>query len=459
MNAGVQRVVRNVVNHAPHVGAELGLECHGLAFDCLSGFRTVDRIVPPSAAGPRLAQGVSLRCQLKANLKEWLVAARLHDVYRRSKNALSRAKYAALFPARLALRAGIRWRPGDVLLLLDGSWDPGLPWGELAAARRRGAVIGLVLHDLIPIRFPELVSRDTARLFGEWWSNVRHSADFVIGVSRSAVADIDAVDRWRSAGKAPTPLRTGSFRNGAGLEGALSGGRPRPALEDIFGGADRVPTYLMVGVVALRKNHALALDAFEQLWAAGSEVTLVFAGSYGWDSPATANRIRQHPQLGRRLFWFEDLCDHELDYAYRHAVGLVTTSLAEGFNLPIVEALSRGCPVLASDIAVHREVAGDYAAFFPADDPRALTRLILQHHKLGALPGVKPAAQFHWPNWKESCRELFERVLELAPGAPDNGPPTMTLTPIAPTTHHLHDGEANSLARSIHADVGCVEQA
>ncbi len=434
MNAGVQRVVRNIVNNAPGVGAEWGLECRGLAFDCLTGFRTVDQIASPSAAQARSPQsGVSLPHRLKAKLKEWIVAAQLLDGYRRAKNALYRAKYRSLFPARMASRAGIRLGRGDVLLLLDGSWDPGLPWGELAAARRRGAVIGLVLHDLIPIRYPGLVARDTQRLFDEWWNKVRPAVDFVIGVSRSVVADIDAVDRSRAAGKTLPPLRNGSFRNGAGLEGAGSGGAPRPEIEAAFVGPTRGPSYLMVGVVALRKNHSLALDAYEQLWAAGADINLVIAGKYGWDAPAMAERIRNHPQLGRRLFWFEDLCDHELDYSYRHAAGLITTSLAEGFNLPIVEALSRGCPVIASDISVHREVGGDFAAFFPADDAAALARLISQHQKQGALPGVQGPAEFRWPDWTESCRELLERVLELAAGELATASSRITLTPIAPS--------------------------
>jgi O-antigen biosynthesis alpha-1,2-rhamnosyltransferase len=368
--------------------------------------------------------------KLKAKLKEWLVAFHLLDAYRRIKNALYRAQYLALFPMRLASRTNIRWRPGDVLLLPDGSWDPGLPWREIAAARRHGAVVGLVLHDLIPLRFPDLVAPDTHRLFARWWKKVRHAADFAIGVSQSVVDDIDVVDRSRSGGRVPALLRAGTFRNGAGLEGIVSGESVRDEIAAAFKEARRGKTYLMVGVVARRKNHALALDALERLWAAGADMHLVIAGKYGWDCPETAERIRRHPQYGRKLFWFENVSDHELDHCYRHAAALITTSQAEGFNLPIVEALSRGCPVLASDLAVHREVGGAYAAFFQAGDGAALAALISRHQERGTLPGVKSSADFHWPDWTESCRELLERVLELAPRAAP--PARITLTPIAP---------------------------
>lgn len=58
-----------------------------------------------------------------------------------------------------------------------------------------------------------------------------------------------------------------------------------------------------------------------------------------------------------------DLC-----YAYNGARAFITPSLAEGFNLPVVEALACGCEVLAADTAIHREVGGDAALYFNPDD-------------------------------------------------------------------------------------------
>ncbi len=168
-------------------------------------------------------------------------------------------------------------------------------------------------------------------------------------------------------------------------------------------------TYLMVGMISPRKNHSLAIDAFDRLWSAGADVRLAIAGNYGWDCADLMDRIRRHPQFGRKLLWFKDVSDVELDYCYRHAAGLITASFAEGFNLPIVEALSKGCPVLASDLPVHREVGGGYAAYFPSGDAAALAELISEHRRLGILNGIVSPESFRWPDWTESCRDLLNR--------------------------------------------------
>jgi alpha-1,2-rhamnosyltransferase len=174
----------------------------------------------------------------------------------------------------------------------------------------------------------------------------------------------------------------------------------------------------MVGMISPRKNHALAIDAFDRLWSAGVDVRLAIAGNYGWDCTDLMDRIRSHPQFGQKLFWFKDVCDSELDYCYRHAAGLVTASFAEGFNLPIVEALSKGCPVLASDLPVHREVGGAHATYFHSGDAAGLADLISEHRRRATLVGVASPEGFDWPDWTESCRDLLRQIIVLASARP-----------------------------------------
>jgi len=394
------------------VGPQLGMACQGVAFSLHSGFVAIDHLGPPCVTSSPLADSGTFGRKLRSKLKEWLVAANFVDRARALRHLLSRARYRAMLPVRRRSRQGVRFEPGDVLLLIDSSWDAGFPWDDVREAQAQGALVGLVVYDLIPMQFPQVVGQPTHVLYGKWWDKARVVADFIIGISNSVLDDIDAVDRARRPAGAPrATLRSASFKLGAELDCALREGVIREELKTAIAAKN---TYLMVGMISPRKNHALAIDAFERLWSRGVDVRLAIVGNYGWDCADLIDRLRRHPQFGHKLFWFKDVGDSELDYCYRHAAALVTASFAEGFNLPIVEALSKRCPVLASDLPVHREVGGHFAAYFHSGDAPALADLIAEHRRCGLLPGVKSSDGFHWPDWTESCHNLLLCVQELS---------------------------------------------
>ena len=83
-------------------------------------------------------------------------------------------------------------------------------------------------------------------------------------------------------------------------------------------------------------------------------------------------RISTHAELGNRLFWWSDASDAELAFLYSKAAGLVFPSFVEGFGLPLIEALARGVPVLASDIPIFREIGTGHTRFFDPEDPASL---------------------------------------------------------------------------------------
>ncbi len=74
---------------------------------------------------------------------------------------------------------------------------------------------------------------------------------------------------------------------------------------------------LMVGTLEPRKGHADAVSAFEKLWDEGSTLQLIICGKEGWVLDDLSTRIRQHPEFGKRLFWFEGASDHTLRKLYQ----------------------------------------------------------------------------------------------------------------------------------------------
>jgi len=414
LNTGIQRVVRNLVNQAPQAGGALGLDGTGTWFDPFRGFQPVSQLTPPQSqknSNTRSGGGVQLAREVLGRLG-------CLDLSRRAIFELRQYQQATLRHWRDWSRQEIDWQPGDVLLLADQTFAWAFPWRDLDRLRRRGGRVGLVIYDMIPLLYPQfyetetLLSRDR---WLRWWQRVREEVDFGITISRAVIDDVRRVDALVPPRSRGADLPLSSFVLGADLDG-LAARQPGPApdwLETVFGG-NGGPTGLMVGTISPRKNHSFTLDACEQVWRSGGEARLAIVGGVGWDSEGLVQRIRQHPELGRRLFWLERVGDQDLAHCYRRAAALVTPSQAEGFNLPIVEALHQGCPVWASDLPVHREVGGTYARYFPLGSVEGLVDLWRR-----AAAGDNPRPRdFHWPNWNQSCQSLLQNVVDMVARLP-----------------------------------------
>jgi glycosyltransferase involved in cell wall biosynthesis len=127
------------------------------------------------------------------------------------------------------------------------------------------------------------------------------------------------------------------------------------------------PYLLAVGTIEPRKDHASIVAAFERLRTRRPELSLVVVGASGWLPAKTA------PPLARPgVVECGHVSDAELDALYRHAEVVVNASVYEGFGLTVLEALTRGCAVVASRIPAHVELVGDGARLFPPGDVSAL---------------------------------------------------------------------------------------
>lgn len=110
---------------------------------------------------------------------------------------------------------------------------------------------------------------------------------------------------------------------------------------------------------------------------------------------------------------FNDLGDDELSFVYSKARALLFASYAEGFGLPIVEALQHGLQVFASDIPIHREIGQKYCSFFSIDDPDSLRGQILSLEHDGVFNGSPPDSFSHI-SWQESSLSLFTKAVAIS---------------------------------------------
>jgi len=177
---------------------------------------------------------------------------------------------------------------------------------------------------------------------------------------------------------------------------------------DEFG---RRPTFLAVGTIEPRKGQAQIINAFELLWKQGGEANFVIVGKQGWMVEQLIQQIHGHAELGRRLFWLEGISDDYLGKVYGASTCLIAASEGEGFGLPLIEAAHHRLPIIARDIPVFREVAGDHAFYFKGLEPQALTDAVrqwLELYKQGKAPrsGNMPRL-----TWKQSAEQLLKIVL------------------------------------------------
>jgi glycosyltransferase involved in cell wall biosynthesis len=415
-NTGIQRAVRNIVNRTESVSRCLEVVCQPLIWGAL-GWQPIESLGLELAPETDQAS-LDIRLHRKARSLAALLPSPFGRIFfdyrvkRLLRSAVSLVSTCPLVSRYRASGNGVQFQPGDVLFLLDSTWHINI-WPGVSVAKEQGARVGIMLYDLVPAVMPEMCVPEMVASFDGWVRQAVSHADFFVCISE-AVAEQSRrhlEDRFSELRKRKMPF--GSIRLGAELDTVNSAAVIRPALKEVFDYTGRPRPYLCVGTIEPRKNHRYLLDAFDLAWTQGAQARLCIVGRKGWKCAQVLERLQKHPQLGRRLFVFNDLSDAELQYCYRNAATVILPSIAEGFGLPVVEALTLGCRAWLSDIPVFREVGGEYCLYFDLRSPQSLAELIMRDER-GLLEGpVRPLSEFHWPDWQESCRELLQKILEL----------------------------------------------
>ena len=235
-----------------------------------------------------------------------------------------------------------------------------VPFNFLPAFRCRKIV---TIHDLSFLHVPEAhAPLERARLVILTRFAARR-ADHVLTVSEFAMADI--IDRY-------------------GVDASRITVTPNAVDRDVFrplGDAAReivrrlgldAEYFLFVGELQPRKNARVLVEAYARLRARGRrDHHLVLAGRLGWSSGKLFRLVRDR-ELDGFVHHVGEMGPDGLAGLYSAATALVVPSLYESFGLPVLEAMSCGCPVVSSNAAALPEVCGGAALQFDPRDPDAL---------------------------------------------------------------------------------------
>ena len=172
--------------------------------------------------------------------------------------------------------------------------------------------------------------------------------------------------------------------------------------------------FAIVGTIEPRKGHEELLRVFDLLWDEGETAAIVFIGKIGWEVDGLIKRIRKNKMFGKRLFWLNNCSDEFLLEIYKEASGLLVSSLAEGYSLPIVESQNFGMPVFARDIPVFREIGYVYKniTFYKGGEPKDVARQFLEWKSSLNRRNCGEKKDSKTICWKKATKELQKIIID-----------------------------------------------
>lgn len=412
--------------------------------ECIDIAQAVSHTLPILKPVKQLLIDVSVICQndLKTGIQRVVRALiaeliqvppdgyRVEPVYLTDSGGIWHYRYANSWTSNeLGIPSGwisdepIDYFSGDLMLVADFTGNLVVEAeraGVFERFKNDGISLYFLIYDLLPIQMPEnfpLSSFD----FNEWLNTVGRVADGAMCIS-STVAEELRLWVQATSPKRLLPMRVSWFHLGADVENSMpTTGMPKHA-EKKLAMIQARPSFLMVGTIEPRKGYLQTLEAFTQLWLDGVDINLVVVGNEGWKSlpdkerrtiPQIVKMLNNHPELGKRLFWIKDASDEFLEKVYDVSTCLIASSEGEGFGLPLIEAAQHKLPIIARDIPVFREVAGEHGFYFDGLSPGVLAEAIKQWLKLHAKGKHRKSDNMPWLTWEESAQQLLSRILPV----------------------------------------------
>lgn len=256
----------------------------------------------------------------------------------------------------------------------------------IAAVRNiSNAHIGVMIHDTIPLDFPQYQRPETMDRFRGFLSRATQNADVLICVSentRQAISrHISVFPHCIVAHLGIDPLHPGLAPTGPW----------------------NAPYFISIGTIEPRKNHALLLD----IWPEIPDAHLIICGNRGWGNHNVFATLDEKPE---RIHEVGNLGDEEMLGLLKGSLGLLFPSHAEGFGLPPVEAAALGVTVLSNDLAVLREILNDIPVYLPVLDRykwiTEIKRRVLAYH---AETPARPTL-YAPPGWEAHFKQVLMHI-------------------------------------------------
>lgn len=268
---------------------------------------------------------------------------------------------------------------------------------KIARRRQRDERLAVFIHDTIPCDFPEYARPGGAQSHEARLRNCLAIADGIIVNSAATASSLR-----RFAGEQP------EFRPLVAPLGIDLPGLAAPTAEDLA-----APYFLCIGTIEPRKNHILLLHIWRQLAENAGAATpprLVIVGRRGWENENVIDLLDRSPGLVGLVHEEGRVGDARMATLLAGARAVLMPSFAEGFGLPVAEALAAGVPVIASDVPALRETGGAVPEYLDPTDGPAWRTAILDYAQEGSTRRARQVARMvNWraPTWDDHLARVL----------------------------------------------------
>ncbi|KUO51803.1 MAG: hypothetical protein APF82_09685 [Sphingomonadales bacterium BRH_c42] len=252
-----------------------------------------------------------------------------------------------------------------------------------------------LVHDLIPITHPQFCREGEDERHRR---RMRTVLDTASGVVANSAHTLDTLREFAVAEERMLPPTTVAWPG-------------TPALPSVPPQPDGEPTFVILGTIEGRKNHALLLAVWRQLLSGEGIATkprLLIVGRRGWQADDVFAEL-DSGAFGDSIVELGPLDDNRLADVLSRSRALLFPSIAEGYGIPLVEALAAKVPVIANDLPVFREIGQGVPELLPADDLAAWQDAICDYAKDQSphrLAQVSRLEGFRVPGWPEHFAQI-----------------------------------------------------
>ena len=172
-----------------------------------------------------------------------------------------------------------------------------------------------------------------------------------------------------------------------------------------------VPYFLMLSTIEPRKNHWILLQVWKKLYQKLGDKTprLVIIGRRGWKCGNVIDLLERSVELSQVIIEL-NICDDETLTQYlKHAQALLFPSFSEGFGLPLIEAFLFNTPVILSDLEVFKEIAGNIPEYIDPIDGKKWQEMIIEYSSNDSLrrqKQIKQIKNFSIPTWQAHFKQV-----------------------------------------------------